>query len=170
MNVPLTGVGSSAAACSCMATAGLKDAHSCLGSSCGCGFSAAVAAALVEEGGGEPDLAIAAGSGGVCLHANGEPLHKIFSETFKWSFQNLPAKEVCSHAGQCMQTISNGLSRKEATYPELRRLAAGGENCARLNLASRCSTPASALSAAGLCGSVCLSAVPAACTTHIMPV
>ena len=61
-------------------------------------------------------------------------------------------------------------SPKEATYPELRRLAAGGENCARLNLASRSSTPASALSAAGLCGSACLSAVPAAHTPHITPV
>lgn len=83
VNIPLTGVGSTAAACSCMATAGLKDAHSCLGSSCGCGVSAAVAAALLEEGGCEPDLAIAAGSGGVCLHANGEPLHKIFFQDIK---------------------------------------------------------------------------------------
>ena len=78
VKTPLTGVGSSAAACSRMATAGLKDAHSCLCSSSGCGVSAAVAAALLEEGGCEPDLAIAAGSGGVCLHAYKEPQNETF--------------------------------------------------------------------------------------------
>ena len=43
----------------------------------------------------------------------------------------------------------------------LRRLAAGGENCARLNLASKSSALSSASSGAGLCGSACLLTVPA---------
>ncbi len=77
VHTPLTDVGSSAAACPCIAPAGLKDAHSCLCTGCGCGVSAeGSTAALVKEGGCELDLTIAAGSGGVCLFAHKEPLYK----------------------------------------------------------------------------------------------
>ena len=57
----------------------LKVTRSCLWPGCCC----AASAVLFEEGGCEPDLAIAAGSGGVCLHSQSMHQHHELSHSHR---------------------------------------------------------------------------------------